>query len=138
MQKDALLHEFRVIGIRTVFLNIAVYLISGLVQGFTLSFAVGLLLGTALLFVYLLLLSRSVARSVEQPGGRPQVQMVSGYLLRLVLIGAVFLRLVLIGEVFLLAMQVSWINAFAAMIPLVYPRLIYVGHACLHKNGEQL
>lgn len=128
MQKDALLHEFRVIGIRTVFLNIAVYLISGLVQGFTLSFAVGLLLGTALLFVYLLLLSRSVARSVEQPGGRPQVQMVSGYLLRLVLIGAVFL----------LAMQIRWINAFAAMIPLVYPRLIYVGHACLHKNGEQL
>lgn len=128
MQKDALLHELRVIGIRTVFLNIAVYLISGLVQGFTLSFAVGLLLGTALLFVYLLLLSRSVARSVEQPGGRPQVQMVSGYLLRLVLIGAVFL----------LAMQISWINAFAAMIPLVYPRLIYVGHACLHKNGEQL
>lgn len=128
MQKDALLHELRVIGIRTVFLNIAVYLISGLVQGFTLSFAVGLLLGTALLFVYLLLLSRSVARSVEQPGGRPQVQMVSGYLLRLVLIGAVFL----------LAMQVRWINAFAAMIPLVYPRLIYVGHACLHKNGEQL
>lgn len=128
MQKDALLHEFRVIGIRTVFLNIAVYLISGLVQGFTLSFAVGLLLGTALLFVYLLLLSRSVARSVEQPGGRPQVQMVSGYLLRLVLIGAVFL----------LAMQISWINAFAAMIPLVYPRLIYVGHACLHRNGEQL
>lgn len=128
MQKDALLHELRVIGIRTVFLNIAIYLISGLVQGFTLSFAVGLLLGTALLFVYLLLLSRSVARSVEQPGGRPQVQMVSGYLLRLVLIGAVFL----------LAMQVSWINAFAAMIPLVYPRLIYVGHACLHKNGEQL
>ncbi|WP_276795057.1 ATP synthase subunit I [Ruminococcus champanellensis] len=128
MQKDALLHELRVIGIRTVFLNIAVYLISGLVQGFTLSFALGLLLGTALLFVYLLLLSRSVARSVEKPGGRPQVQMVSGYLLRLVLIGAVFL----------LAMQVSWINAFAAMIPLVYPRLIYVGHACLHKNGEQL
>lgn len=128
MQKDALLHELRVIGIRTVFLNIAVYLISGLVQGFTLSFALGLLLGTALLFVYLLLLSRSVARSVEQLGGRPQVQMVSGYLLRLVLIGAVFL----------LAMQVSWINAFAAMIPLVYPRLIYVGHACLHKNGEQL
>lgn len=128
MQKDALLHELRVIGIRTVFLNIAVYLLSGLVQGFTLSFAVGLLLGTALLFVYLLLLSRSVARSVEQPGGRPQVQMVSGYLLRLVLIGAVFL----------LAMQVRWINAFAAMIPLVYPRLIYVGHACLHKNGEQL
>lgn len=128
MQKDALLHELRVIGIRTVFLNIAVYLISGLVQGFTLSFALGLLLGTVLLFVYLLLLSRSVARSVEQPGGRPQVQMVSGYLLRLVLIGAVFL----------LAMQVSWINAFAAMIPLVYPRLIYVGHACLHKNGEQL
>ena len=128
MQKDALLHELRVIGIRTVFLNIAVYLISGLVQGFTLSFALGLLLGTALLFVYLLLLSRSVARSVAQPGGRPQVQMVSGYLLRLVLIGAVFL----------LAMQVSWIIAFAAMIPLVYPRLIYVGHACLHKNGEQL
>lgn len=128
MQKDALLHELRVIGIRTVFLNIAVYLLSGLVQGFTLSFALGLLLGTALLFVYLLLLSRSVARSVEQPGGRPQVQMVSGYLLRLVLIGAVFL----------LAMRVSWINAFAAMIPLVYPRLIYVGHACLHKNGEQL
>ena len=128
MQKDALLHELRVIGIRTVFLNIAVYLISGLVQGFTLSFALGLLLGTALLFVYLLLLSLSVARSVAQPGGRPQVQMVSGYLLRLVLIGAVFL----------LAMQVSWINAFAAMIPLVYPRLIYVGHACLHKNGEQL
>lgn len=128
MQKDALLHELRVIGIRTVFLNIAVYLISGLVQGFTLSFALGLLLGTALLFVYLLLLSRSVARSVAQPGGRPHVQMVSGYLLRLVLIGAVFL----------LAMQVSWINAFAAMIPLVYPRLIYVGHACLHKNGEQL
>ena len=70
MQKDALLHELRVIGIRTVFLNIAVYLISGLVQGFTLSFALGLLLGTALLFVYLLLLSRPVARSVGQPGGQ--------------------------------------------------------------------
>ena len=65
MQKDALLHEFRVIGIRTVFLNIAVYLISGLVQGFTLSFALGLLLGTALLFVYLL---RSASPAGRLPG----------------------------------------------------------------------
>lgn len=128
MQKDALLHELRVICIRSVFLDISAYLISVLVQGATLSFALGLVLGTGLLFVYLLLLSWSVTRSVERPGGRPQAQMVGGYLLRLVLIGAVFL----------LAMQVSWINAFAAMIPLIYPRLIYVGHACLHKNGEQL
>ena len=126
MQKEALLHELRVIGIRSVFLNLAAYLISVAVQGFTLSFAVGLLLGTLLLFADLLLLSRSVSRSVEHAGARPEMRMVSGYLLRL------------IGAVFLGATRISWINAAATVIPLIYPRLIYVGHACLHKNGEQL
>ena len=126
MQKEALLHELRVIGIRSVFLNLAAYLISVAVQGFTLSFAVGLLLGTLLLFADLL--SRSVSRSVEHAGARPEMRMVSGYLLRLLLIGAVFLG----------ATRISWINAAATVIPLIYPRLIYVGHACLHKNGEQL
>ena len=128
MQKEALLHELRVIGIRSVFLNLAAYLISVAVQGFTLSFAVGLLLGTLLLFADLLLLSRSVSRSVEHAGARPEMRMVSGYLLRLLLIGAVFLG----------ATRISWLNAAATVIPLIYPRLIYVGHACLHKNGEQL
>ena len=68
MQADILIQEIRGIIKRAVFLDIAAYLISIIVLGPTLSFALGLLLGTAVLIATLLLLKISVERMAADLG----------------------------------------------------------------------
>lgn len=128
MEKQELYHELRVIAVRSIFLNLAAYLFTSCFLGFTLSFATGLLLGTALLFVDLVLLYLSLQQTMAAAGKHGRAK----------LIGSYAGRLTLIGVVFWLCLQTKWINAYAIVVPLFYPRLIYVGSAMLHRKGDGL
>ena len=129
MQSDPLLHELRSIMIRAVFLNIAAYLISVIILGVTLRFALGLLLGTAVLFVTLLLLRISVLRMAEdakRTGVTSQRRYLLFYALRLGVFGTAF------GAALIFRAQVSPV---AAVIPMLYPRLIYTAGALFARSG---
>ena len=59
MEKQAFIKELKIILIRSVFLNIAAYLISTIFIGFTLPAAAGLLIGTFGMSLNLFLINRS-------------------------------------------------------------------------------
>ncbi|MGN1086363.1 MAG: hypothetical protein ACI4Q5_04940, partial [Porcipelethomonas sp.] len=65
MEKEQLIHEMKFVLIRALFLDISAYLISVFFIGFTLSMALGLVLGTAGMAVNLILLNRSVRNIVR-------------------------------------------------------------------------
>ena len=87
MEKEQLIHEMKFVLIRALFLDISAYLISVFFIGFTLSMALGLVLGTAGMAVNLILLNRSVRNIVRSGGRRAQSRMFSGYIVRLGVMG---------------------------------------------------
>lgn len=110
-------------------LNAILYLFCSAFTGFTVSLALGLLAGTALLAVYEFLLYRSVVSSVNRSPGGGRTRMVAGY----------FFRLLVIGVSFYLATECPLLNPYGLLIPLLYPRLIYLveGRWEKHKNQKQ-
>ena len=131
MPSDTLRKELRMLLIRCIFLNIAAYLISVPVIGFTLSFGTGLLLGTAGLSGSLLLLQISVkqmAEDAKRSGAANQRRFALIYCLRLLVFAAAF------GLALYLR---KWISPVAAAIPFFYPRLIYTAGAFLNRSGSK-
>ncbi|MCI7805270.1 MAG: ATP synthase subunit I [Oscillospiraceae bacterium] len=126
MEKEQLIHEMKFVLIRALFLDISAYLISVFFIGFTLSMALGLILGTAGMAVNLILLNRSVRNIVRCGGRRAQSRMISGYIVRLGIMG------VFIAS----AMLIPFINTAGAVIPYFYPNLVYAGNVLL-KKGEK-
>ena len=129
MQEDILRQEIRGIAKRAAFLDIAAYLVSVIFLGVTVSFALGLLLGTAVLFVTLLLLKNSVERmtaDAKRSGVTSQRRYLLFYALRLAVFGAAFGAAVILRHV---------ISPVAAVIPMLYPRLIYTAGALLQGSG---
>lgn len=126
MEKEQLIHEMKYILIRAVFLDISAYLISVFFIGFTLSMALGLILGTAGMAVNLILLNRSVRNIVRNGGSRAQSRMFSGYLFRFGIMGVIIAA----------AMLIHFINAVGTIIPYFYPNLVYAGNVLL-KKGEK-
>lgn len=126
MEKEQLIHEMKYILIRAVFLDISAYLISVFFIGFTLSMALGLILGTGGMAVNLILLNRSVRNIVRNGGSRAQSRMFSGYLFRLGIMGVIIAA----------AMLIPFINAAGTVIPYFYPNLVYAGNVLL-KKGEK-
>ena len=126
MRGDILLGEIRGILKRAVFLDVAAYLISVTVCGATLSFALGLLLGTAVLLATLLLLKISVERvaaDAKRSGVTSQRRYLLYYAMRLGVFGAaVILR--------------KYISPVAVAVPMLYPRLIYTAGALLQGAGS--
>lgn len=115
---------------RAVFLNIAAYLISIIVLGVTLRFALGLLLGTAVLFCTLLLLLLSVLRmedDAKRYGLTSQRRYLLFYALRLLVFAAAF-ALALVFR--------TWIAPAAVCLPMLYPRLIYTAGALFSRAGK--
>lgn len=110
-------------------LNAVLYLFWSSLTGFTLSLALGLLAGTALLALYEFLLYRSVVSSVIRSTGGARAMMAGGY----------FFRLLVIGVSFWLATKCPLLNPYGLLIPLLYPRLIYLAEAKWekHKNQKQ-
>ena len=127
--KDMLGQEIRGILKRAVFLDIAAYLVSVIVRGASLSFALGLLLGTAVLLATLLLLKISVERmaaDAKYSGVTSQRRYLLFYALRLAVFGAAF------GTALILR---KYLSPVAVVIPMLYPRLIYTAGALLQGSG---
>ncbi len=126
MEREQFIKELKYILKRSVFLDISIYLISVFFIGFTISMALGLLLGTFGLIVNFILLNRSV-RSIVRDGGRSaQSRMFTGYIFRLVIIGCITA----------VAMYVPFVNIIGTLIPYFYLKLVYAGNIFL-KKGEK-
>lgn len=126
MEKHAFIKELKTILIRSVFLNIAVYLISAIFIGFTLSAAAGLLLGTFGMSLNLFLLNRSLYMVVRYGGNKNSTKMVAGYLIRMSIVSALTV----------VAMLWSTICMIMAVIPYFYPKLVYGGKTLLRKEEK--
>lgn len=126
MEKKQLIHEMKFVLIRALFLDISAYLISVFFIGFTLSMALGLVLGTFGMAVNLILLNRSVRNIVKSGGHKAQSRMFSGYIVRLGIMGVIIAA----------AMLIPFINTAGTVIPYFYPNLVYAGNVLL-KKGEK-
>ncbi len=129
MPEDVLLQEMKMLAKRSVFLNLAAYLVSLIVLGATLSFAAGLLLGTAVLFGTLLLMRYSVLRMAEEAkrsGVTSRRRWQLFYALRLLLFAAAFGSAVILRR---------YISPAAVAVPMLYPRLVYTAGALLHRKA---
>lgn len=122
---DTLKNELKNIGIRSIFLNISAYLVSFAVIGANISFLIGLLCGTALMLVYLIMLYTSIEKTVEAGIRHAKAKMMAGYLLRLLVIGVCAV----------ISFNVSAINTVGLLLPLFYPKIIYVGGAIFKRKG---
>ncbi len=130
MPKDQLRQEIIDILRRAVFLDIAAYLISVIVLGATLSFALGLLLGTAVLLATLFLLKISVERmaaDAKRSGVTSQRRYLLFYAMRLGVFAVAFGAAVILRK---------YISPVAAAIPMLYPRLIYTLGALFQRTGK--
>lgn len=130
MPKDHLRQEILDIFKRAVFLDIAAYLISVIVLGATLSFALGLLLGTAVLLVTLFLLKISVERmaaDAKRSGVTSQRRYLLFYAMRLGVFAVAFGAAVILRK---------YISPVAVAVPMLYPRLIYTLGAVFQRTGK--
>ena len=130
MPKDHLRQEILDIFKRAVFLDIAAYLISVIVLGATLSFALGLLLGTAVLLVTLFLLKISVERmaaDAKRSGVTSQRRYLLFYAMRLGVFAVAFGAAVILRK---------YISPVAVAVPMLYPRLIYTLGALFQRTGK--
>ena len=130
MPKDQLRQEIIDILRRAVFLDIAAYLISVIVLGATLSFALGLLLGTAVLLATLFLLKISVERmaaDAKRSGVTSQRRYLLFYAMRLGVFAVAFGAAVILRK---------YISPVAVAIPMLYPRLIYTLGALFQRTGK--
>lgn len=130
MPKDHLRQEILDIFKRAVFLDIAAYLISVIVLGATLSFALGLLLGTAVLLATLLLLKISVERmaaDAKRSGVTSQRRYLLFYAMRLGVFAVAFGAAVILRK---------YISPVAVAVPMLYPRLIYTLGAVFQRTGK--
>ena len=130
MPKDQLRQEIIDILRRAVFLDIAAYLISVIVLGATLSFALGLLLGTAVLLATLFLLKISVERmaaDAKRSGVTSQRRYLLFYAMRLGVFAVAFGAAVILRK---------YISPVAVAVPMLYPRLIYTLGALFQRTGK--
>lgn len=130
MPKDHLRQEILDIFKRAVFLDIAAYLISVIVLGATLSFALGLLLGTAVLLVTLFLLKISVERmaaDAKRSGVTSQRRYLLFYAMRLGVFAVAFGAAVILRK---------YVSPVAVAVPMLYPRLIYTLGAVFQRTGK--
>ena len=116
--------------LRQEILDIAAYLISVIVLGATLSFALGLLLGTAVLLATLLLLKISVERmaaDAKRSGVTSQRRYLLFYAMRLGVFAVAFGAAVILRK---------YISPVAVAVPMLYPRLIYTLGAVFQRTGK--
>lgn len=126
LEREDLKKELLIIFVRSLFLNLAAYLISAGFIGFTLSMAAGLILGTLGMILNLFLLNTSVYRIIKSGGIKSGSRMFSGYIVRMLIIMAI----ISVTMFFELSCTIG------AVIPYFYPKLIYTGKALFKKGGK--
>lgn len=124
MDRKQLIKELKFIFTRAVFLDISAYLISVIFTGFTISVALGLLLGTFGLLVNFILLNRSVRSIVNGGGIKAQQRMLGGYITRYAVVAVIVAVSALL----------PFVSIVGTVIPYIYPQLIYAGQVFLKKG----
>ena len=104
-------HELRFAAVFTVLLDVALWVVSGLIAGWTVSVPLGLALGSAGMLVNMLLLRRTVQGAVY----RGRTKTLGSYLVRMLIASGVITAGLLLDQV----------SAPAAVIPFLYPKLIF-------------
>lgn len=118
--------ELKKIAFCSIFLNIAVFLISITLMGLNISIPIGLLLGTLVMLLNMLLLGLFIKRVLTGSKKNAQFTMITGYLFRLLIVGILFFA----------SVKIDFIHPLGAMIPLFYPKIIYMSGAIFkHKRG---
>lgn len=115
---------------RALWLDLSAYLISTFFLGVTVSFALGLILGTAVLFLTLLLLKASIERlesDAKRSGVTDSRRYQLFYAARLAVFAVAFGTAVVLRK---------WISPVAAALPMLYPRLIYTLSAVFFRSGS--
>ena len=126
MEKDDLKKELKYILIRSLFLNIAAYLISVIFIGFTLPIAAGLLIGTFGMLLNLFLLNKSLYNIVKMGGNKSAGKMFVWYIIRMS-----------IASVIIAAAMLWCISCMiGAVIPYFYPKLVYGGKTLFRKEEK--
>ncbi|MGN0621934.1 MAG: ATP synthase subunit I [Porcipelethomonas sp.] len=127
MEKEELKKEIRYILVRSMFLDIAVYLVSVMITGRIFYMAAGLAAGTAGMVINLILLNRSVYRIVKYGNGNgASKKMFAGYIMRLAITGFIVSA----------AMLTGYASVVCTVIPFFYPKLIYAGGAFFRKEKK--
>lgn len=103
--------ELRFAAVVTVILDVLLAVLAGLLTGWRLSVPIGLVLGSVGMYVNLLLLRRTVRNAVYHGKTKDWV----GYLLRVLIASAVIAAGLLFEQ----------ISVFGAVIPFLYPKVIF-------------
>ncbi len=111
-----------------IILDVAAYGISVMLCGFTLPFALGLMLGTIAMLTSMWLLSRTVLKIAERAKetGTHNRRYLASYVLRMAILGIAFV----------IAYRYRPIAALGAAIPMLYPRIIYTVGALLPEPKQ--
>jgi hypothetical protein len=126
LETKAFIKELKSILIRTIFLNIAVYLISVIFIDFTLTVAIGLLIGTFGMSLNLFLLNKSLYSVIKFGGNKSSTKMIAGYLIRMSIVSALTVITMLYDATCMIA----------AVIPYFYPKLVYGVKTLLRKEEK--
>lgn len=123
---DILRKELLFTGIRSVFLDIAAFLVSFIICGFSMKVITGLVLGTAVMLIYLVMLYQSLKISLNAKETKSaKAAMMTGYLLRVLLI-CIFITI---------SFRFDFISPWSAVLPVFYPKIIHVGGAIFKRKG---
>ncbi len=126
MEREYLKKELKFIFLRSLFLNIAAYLISVIFIGFTLPIAAGLLIGTFGMLLNLFLLNKSIYNIVKRGGNKSGGKMFAGYIIRMSIASII------------IASSMLWNIPcmIGAVIPYFYPKLVYGRKIILRKEEK--
>lgn len=132
--------ELRLLLPWSLALDVLCYLGSLFFVGPTVSMALGLLLGTAVMTVNFILLANSLEDAVRRYRHAPSGKSVKYFAMRNYL-----LRYLIAGAALALSFVVNlkpWLNPVGVALPLVYPKLIYMIYSlavepCLNKKGKE-
>lgn len=126
LEKEDLKRELKFIFFRSLFLNIAVYLISVIFIGFTLPVAAGLIVGTIGMLFNLFLINKSVFNIVKSGGNKNASKMFIWYIIRMS-----------IASVIIAAAMLWCVSCMiGAVIPYFYPKLVYGGKTLFRKEEK--
>lgn len=109
--QDALRKELRFAAIGTLILDVLVWLVTLPFLGFGIAMPLGLLCGSAGMYINLLLLRRSIHRAVHQ--GKTQDW--GGYILRCLVASLVMAA----------GMCLPFVNGLGAVLPFLYPKILF-------------
>lgn len=123
---EELRHELRFAAVCTLVLDVVLWLVSLIFLRLTLRVPLGLLLGSAGMYLNLLLLRRTVQNAVYHGKTRD----IAGYVLRVLIASAVIVT----------GLKVPQVSALAAVVPFLYPKVIFGWLAVYipkknHKDG---